>query len=371
MTKVNPGSKDEELDDALKSMDGRVDPDEGTTTMRINGEDVPVTTETKVEEGDEDEEPDEKAEDGEGEGDDKKKREVIKPEEEKPEDGDDSDEDDNGEPLPKDKPHIPVKKYTDEKRAWKEEKAKLEKQALELQQQLEEKDTKIAEFTALTEKKPEVEGTKAYDAEVKKFADKYSMDEEDVKGLLDAISKNQKPQTEVLDANTKKLLEDLQLNQIKTAFDDEFKAEAIPVINEMYPDATPEQIEKIKAALDKESHLPANANKELGYLLFINKKSYAEFVKKDDKDGKVEKVTKKGMETSRRIVGDKPGEGLTAKDFVGGKTDFSVLNDLDPTQANKIVSGFDVDTYEAWKSHVSSTQEGVTVNRNGKKIILK
>lgn len=367
MTKVNPNLTDEELQEAQKSMRGRIDEEE-VETMIINGEEVPVSKTTSDEDEKKEEEQNQDDEGKENEEKEEPKREVVKPADDtSDDDNEDADNDDDQESKPP-KYHIPVKKYTDEKRSWKEEREKLEQEKADLLKKLEEKDTKINEFTKLTKTKVEEENTKAFDAEVEKFAEKYAMEPEDVKSLLSTLSKNAKPQEQPLAPEMKELLEEFKLNQIKTAFEDEFKTEALPAINDMYPEATPEQIQKIKEALDIDSHLPENNTKELPYLLFKNKATYSKLI---EKDAKPEKKTIKGMETSRRIAGDKVHDGLTAADFKGGKTDFSVLNELDTAIANKIVAGFDVETYDAWKIHVSQNEQGVVVQRNGKRVVLK
>ncbi len=241
-----------------------------------------------------------------------------------------------------DKPekYIPIDKYQDEKKAWKEEKKALEDQ-----------------LASITKKE---EGSAAREKMVGEFAEKYGKEPAEVEDLLKIFEASGTISPEVQE----KIDEGHQAAVIqneKAYFEKEVTA-VLPSLKQKFPHASEEVIGKVKDLLWEVSHKEGFHDKDLDYVIFKHEKEIAALVP-------LPKEGVKGMETAT------PGQGkhqiLTAKDFVG-KSDFAALTGLPEDQVTSLVKSMDPETrlnYQRWQGEQQN--EGVEVNRGGRVIRLK
>lgn len=246
---------------------------------------------------------------------------------------------------------VPVGKYTHEKKEWKRENDELKAQ--------------LAALTAAGT------GTPAQAVEsVQAFADKYNMEPEFVNDLMELTKKGvgTPEHNEVL----AQLVQQQQQQADIAAYESEFATDAAPVLQRMYPNATPEQLAAAKAAIWEPSHTEANASVKLRHLLVDITDILDPIFKTAAAPAQAEAPATPlpdmpGME-SRKPGAARP-DRMTSADFKGAK-DFSALDQMDPSVSKEIVKNLDPDTYSNYLAYTRGNK-GVTVMRNGRKIELK
>lgn len=247
---------------------------------------------------------------------------------------------------------VPVGKYTDEKREWKRENDELKAQ--------------LAALTAAGT------GTPAQAIEsVQAFADKYNMEPEFVNDLMELTKKGvgTPEHNEVL----AQLVQQNQMQQDIAAYETEFASDAAPVLQRMYPNATPEQLEAAKKALWEPSHTEANASVKLRHILVDVADILDPIFKTAAAPAQAPEAPAAPLPDMPGMESRKPGaarpDRMSSADFRGAK-DFSALDQMDPSVAKDIVKNLDPDTYNNYLAYTKG-QKGVTVMRNGRKIELR
>jgi len=245
--------------------------------------------------------------------------------------------------------YIPMPKYQEEKKAWKQNKEELTT-AKERISQLE----KELESAA----KPK-EDTKKSDDKIKSFAEKHKMDEEAARDLID-IARDGSVNKDVLkqiDDFTKKVKEQEEL----ASFSNEWSTVSSQ-IKEKYPDATKEQITKAKKTMDELAHTQKYHQTTLDYILFKENSVFDEMLGAEDSSA--------GIESSR--IGGKPNSSIVSfKPLKDGSYNFDKLHRMDEGEnKTKVVNGLDDTAFMAYVNDLEK-QDGIEVGRNGRKIILK
>lgn len=261
------------------------------------------------------------------------------------------------EPKKEERPatYIPMPKYLAEKDEWQKTQAELA-----------EANRKIEELTILANQKDGVQK----DDDIEAYMAETGFDRETVDGLLKLIEKRVN-KGEVMTPEEREAVttatELVKEANIEAAFNVEFKDVGVPTIEKMFPNATPEQIEKAKDELDEIAHTKGNHDKSLDYLIFKNQDKLKDiFTVEPDAP---EPQTKRAMETSR--IGSGKPSNFSASDFKDGKTDFAVLGELDPSVRSQIIKDMDTKTYTSFIQFAKKESEGIQVMRDGRKITLK
>lgn len=261
--------------------------------------------------------------------------------------------------VPRDRPkkYIPLSQYQSEKAETKATIDGLNKKIEELQnlKDLSNKPDTTANADKLKEFK-------------EKFAEKYGYDAEDVDELISLVTPNVAVPEEVVTFMKKQ--QETQLQQaIVESFNKEFNA-FVPSLKDMFPSATPEQIDEAKKLIDQASHTEAYKDKELDYVAFKIKGDLEKvFVKSGDPSTEVKTVPNTGRhvaDTSR--MGNSNPTALSAESFKG-KTSFEELNTMDPDVRAKLINEFDSKTYHNFVQWAGQ-DKGLEVNRGGRKIRL-
>lgn len=246
--------------------------------------------------------------------------------------------------------YIPLAKFHDTERKHKQE--------------LAERDAKIAELQAIASQKP----SEQKDEDIEAFMAKTGFDRETVDGLLSLAEKRvMTPEIKgILEQESKKKRDE----ELDASFSVEFAKDGEPAVKNYFPNATPEQIEKAKAFLNKVAHTKNFADKTLDYVVFKNQTELKSIFDSSEDAGEDTPApqTKKTIEGHRMGTG-KP-TGLTAKDFEG-KTDFSLLNNMEQSARNELIKSFPDKTYDAFNAWVAGQNDGIQVTRNGQRVTLK
>lgn len=326
--------QDEQLARARKSMGNRVDPDPTDDTP------ADTTPPKKEEEKPANEKKDQPSNDDPA-GEDPEK---------KPEDDGVATDDEEPEDKKPDAYHIPVKKYTDEKKEW--------------HTKVEEKDREIATLKEQLAKKSE--DPKVVDQEIKAFADAYGIDEDGIGKLTTIIGSKLLPaeQRKALDA----LIVESQARSESALFNEEFTRFGEPELKEMFGEIEAEKMPAIKALLDAKAHTQAFHDKELPYIIFKNKGEIQKILKPEVTTTGEDKPKTRGMETTR--IGNGRPQTINAAYFKD-KTDFSELANLDEAERTAIIKDMDVKTYQKMVQYAQQNAGGLEVMRNGRKINLK
>lgn len=255
--------------------------------------------------------------------------------------------------------YIPMAKYHSDKESWKNEKEKLEARITEL------------ETIEQTTKKDSPDE----DTEINSYAEKWGMEPDAVRDLLKMARKGQaipEDKLKAIDAAA----EITRKAQETEYFNSEWN-QVEPFFKSQFPNATPEQIAQAKALMDQISHTPQYGTTPehgayaLDYILFKEKSQFEAILnpKKDEDTPPADPPGKKTIEG-----GKPPGSGgptkLTAADFKEDK-DFAQLDSLQPEEKDKIVSSFDPLTFDRFVKFETYKDEGIEVNRGGRKIVLK
>lgn len=255
--------------------------------------------------------------------------------------------------------YIPVSKYQDEKKEWKK-----------TETELAEANARIEELTALA-KTPD---GAAKDEDIDAFVTEHGLDRAVVDGILaiaeKRLSKGQSALSDEQMDQVNRAAEIVKAAEIEEAFDKEFTSYGEPEIKKLYPDATTEQLKKVKEHLDQVAHSKENKDHPLDFLIYKNKDEIASIFTAPVVDEPTVPQTKKPMESSRVGAG-KPATYSAADFKEGGTADFTALNELDAAQRSQIIKDMDTRTYERYIAHEKGTSNGVEVTRNGRKVVLQ
>lgn len=182
---------------------------------------------------------------------------------------------------------------------------------------------------------------------IEQFAERTGADAESLRQLKELILKDV-PQAPKMDEGILQGLNEFQQwkkqNSVaieKQMFEQEFQ-KAVPTVKEFFPTASQEEIDAIKAEVDKLSHTEQFHDKELDYVLFKNKDTLASMVS----------PKKRGMEPSKRSAPE------------------SQPDEFDPT-AN--VSQMSPKQRAQWfedYNKSTSQKQGIFTDGSGKKIII-
>lgn len=268
------------------------------------------------------------------------KETVVDPKDQKPED-----EEDPKKPSRPEK-YIPIKQYTSEKEQWKETLSK--------------KEQEIADLKAIADSKPD---SKKEDSLKKAYMEKYGVDEETAEQEIERVrfvnehgkekvepKKPETPPTPSLTPEQQAKIEKAEEIEAIQLFNQEFLNDAVPQLKNMFPNATPEQLEKAKVELEALATTSKYLDKTLDYISFKERDSLAEIFAGDRKGPESGRPPQKGKST------------YTSSDFEKGKTPFSELDNLSAEERNNIVKGFDVKTWDAYV-HYQNTQDELIVHQ--------
>lgn len=242
--------------------------------------------------------------------------------------------------------YIPIKQYTEEKKVWKESKEQYEK--------------RISELEKLAGKADTVQN----EQKIKDYAERhgFTFDEakEQVESLRDILGIEAKQLEEKKPAEftpeQKQTLERAEEIEAIEYFNTEFSKDAIPQIQELFPNATQEQIERAKKEIEKIACTAPFTDKNLRYVVFESRKELASIFK-----------PKPGSPEVQHKAADKTPVEFKADDFKDGKTSFQELEKMTPESLNKIIREMDTKTYEAYTRYLSSNDK-IIINRGGRKI---
>lgn len=257
---------------------------------------------------------------------------------------------------PRPSKYIPLAQYQDEKKIHNEQVASLQ--------------AKIDELSSATKKEVTV-GTEEHEQFIQEYAEKYGIEEEDVRKLVAMVTPKQ-----VLPPEVSKMLETFQTTQDQLALIEEEKhfnvefEKADPVVQQYFPGLTPEQGKALRQSVFELSHTKEWHDRDLEYVLWKNKDALlAELPKVDTEPVKAPKG--KVAETGRS--GNHVHKVLTAEDFKDGKTSFEELGNLEESDRNKIIQDMDPQTYRKFVTFAGTFENGggLKVNRGGKTVILK
>lgn len=252
--------------------------------------------------------------------------------------------------------YIPIDKYQDDKKAWEKTDAELATA-----------NARIAELESLSEK---VTGAPKTEEAIKNFSEKYAMEENDVRDLLSAVRSGSE-----LPEGTLETLQSLQLEKAAQKEAEYFNTEWSPLeasLKVRFPNASPEQLKQAREKVNELAHTEKFIDKDLDYVLYKNNAD-VETLLGEATPPVVEtdptKVPRRTAESSRP-AGTR--STLSAADFKD-RTDFTDFNTMDPGEVKAIIKDMDPKTYRAYVAFASSQegQGGVTVMRNGQKVVLK
>lgn len=180
--------------------------------------------------------------------------------------------------------------------------------------------------------------------ELEAFAQEIKADPETMRRMRDLFLKDVKPAT---DESLKKDIEEFKQwkaansSQLeKAAFETEFQA-STPKLKELFPNASPEEMNEIKAKLDVLSHTKDWHDKSLPYIAFEHKEQFSSLIS----------PKKRGMEGNNR-----------KHDSEAGSSEF------DPEADYTKMSAKERDEWEA-EYNKAMKSEGLMTGANGKKII--
>lgn len=322
-----------------------------------------------IDQSDEEQEEEKKEEENDDEKEEENKDEQIE-EEEKEEEIDDKKEEEKKEnnqrnqredkSISRPKKYIPISKYQEDKKNWKETKEELEKA-----------NEKIAE---LEKANNESKTKKEKNEKLKELADKYDTSVEFLEDLVDTLDRGEKIDTKTIteedrknqeeDKNFKPENKDLSQDEIVENFNKEFET-FVPGIKDLYPKATQEQIDQAKEVMDQFAHSEEFSNTPLNHIIKINQKDF------DDILGTAPK--NQGLESGRS-----GGSGLSDtkskpfKKHEDGTYDFSKIHKMaDGTDKNKAVDELPLEAWEAYINDVESESETRVRKKDGRIISLK
>lgn len=271
--------------------------------------------------------------------------------------------------------YIPIPQWKEENRIWKEKEAGYKQ--------------RITELETIAAKR---EGTEAHDKRIKEYAETHNLDEAQVRGLLDLASAGKEITTgQVIEAaKPDVVVPPATLPQtpavpadpapqpaapVATAptpeevafFGQEFDSEVGPLIKAQFPDAKPEAIAKVKERIDALAHSKELHRTPLSWIFKGAAEELGKILVEDAADP-TPAGGRKGLENYR------PGSGkpntVTAKDFKDSK-DFSALEAMNLDDRAKIVRELAPNDYMNYVAYEGSKEQGVTVRRGDKTIVLK
>lgn len=314
---------DKEFEDIQKMSDGYVDNENAPEEKK---DDEP-------EESDKDESPeDHKGEDDPSEEEDESESD-DEPESDDPEgeDGDESEEDEDPKKPSRPMNYIPMKKYHEEKRLWKQKVNELENRL---------KDTD--------------KGSKEESNVIKTFAEKHGYEPSEISELVGVL--RSEFGVDDLQQQSKARQEEMEIK----AFNEEYKVLETK-LKEEFPNASPAELKKARQKMDELAFSEWGHDKELDYILYKNKNTFNKIFGTGE--------SKRPVETTSR--GNKSfDKELSAKDF-RGKKDFQKLQDLPEEKRRKIVSDLAPEDYANYGSWLQASEDEIEVKRDGRVIRLR
>lgn len=329
------------FNDAVEANQGFVEPDEPS-----ENQEQPETKDVPEEKPDEPEAPEPN---GDEDADDPSVSDETPEETEGDEPDDTPDETpDEDADVPTERPtrYIPVNKYQSEKKEWKAKNQELE-----------------AEIEKLRSVTPDsVEETDL----VADLAEKYDMNEAQVRDLVDVIQKKtgltdedraalqsfrQQQQQQILDA------------QDTEYFEKEFSSIALPALKKKYPNATEAQLNSAKNLLDEISHSEEYHKSKMEHILKLEDETIASVFGGPE----AKRPATRTSETSRTTSHvEKP---LSASDIKSPK-DFGRLLAQPKEKRYEILSELNPVLYTEYLRYEGASEQGVTVNRGGRDLRL-
>ena len=332
---------DEELNEALEGEGDSIEP----------GGEEPKKPEEKPEEEEEEEsedESEEEPEEGESkEGDEEEpeeeSKEEKKEEEEKPQ-----------EKVERPKKFIPLPKYQEEKKAWQEDKKNLDeaKKTIEDLKKINDKDQTKAEE----------------DEELKALADEFDTPIKFVQDLMGILKKGQKIEPETIvekkDAEEEPANKEATQDQIVENFGKEFDA-FTPELKKRYPDASPEQLEEARKAMDEFAHSEEYSNYKLGDITKLNKKDFDDILGTSPNNPGVE-----GGKAGKRGVNQITSSSFKAD--ADGNYDFDSLHKMEAGDKKEtLIDGLSIEAWDAYVQDLDTQTELKVAKNDGRIVALK
>jgi len=231
--------------------------------------------------------------------------------------------------------YIPLPKYQAEKAATQKEIAEL-KQQLEQAQSAAGNPTETKEAAAVANES------------IEKYAEEHGFEVSQVQGLVNLISQS------VVPPEVKELIAQQKADAEARAAEESFNAEWQSVENDLkkaYPDATPAQLVEAKKRMNELAHTEETQNTPLRYLLAGEKAQF------DTIMGVDRPTFDQGRTgTERRTI--------TADMFKDGKTSFDVLEKLETSERNQLISEMDLSTYDRYMTYVMAGDD-MEIRRDG------
>ncbi len=255
------------------------------------------------------------------------------------------------EPEPRPVRFIPMPKYHEEKKEW--------------QSKLEDATAEIARLKSAAGVKPDTQ--KEEDA-VNAYAEKWLMEPEQVRELLDIARAGNSVPPEVLkqmqETQAAKAQEEAKAKDAQH-FNTEWEASIDPILKERYPNATPKGIAEARTRIDEIAHSSeALARTPLEYIFAKHEGELKEVL--------IPQTPRVGAERGR-MTGGAAAQPVSASQFLpdkSGKFDFSSLNAMpDGAEKNKIISELNPHAHVAYVNQLED--DGLVVNRGGRQIKLK
>lgn len=336
---------DDELKEAQEDEGDFIEPDKEKEKPDEKPDKEEEEKEVEDEEDDETPEKEEKSED----------EDEDKEESEEDEEDEEEDEEKPGEKIERPKKYIPLNKYQDEKKGWKQDKANLETA-----------NKKIAELEKLNKK--DLTNAKRKKA-VEKLAKKWDTETGFVDDLLDVLDEGNdiKPETIVeKDKTDKKPVEKSEItqDQIIEQFDGEFK-DFLPDLKKKYPKANKKQIKEAKKTMDEFAHAPRYNKYPLEDIMKINSKDFDTILGKTP--------NKIGLEEGK--LGSGAFNDISAKSFKKdkeGNYDFASLHKLpEGSKKEAIVDNLSPEAWDAYVDEVGERQDLKVTKNDGRIVNLK
>ena len=256
--------------------------------------------------------------------------------------------------------YIPIAKYQDDKKEWEK-----------TEQALKDATARIAELEGGD--RPAGAQKKAKEEIIKTFAEKYAIDEADVRDLLSTQEAGQSLPAELVET-----MQSMQREKVEREEQEHFNREWTPIeaqLKAKYPGATPEQLKQAKDTLDKLSHTEAFIDRELDYVAYKHAPEIDKLFAGAEKAPEDNTNLNPDPAPRRTVEGSRPAGSkttLSAADFKG-RQDFSEFNSMEQGAVKAIIKDMDPATYRSFIAWASKAESGggTPVTRNGQRIVLK
>lgn len=207
------------------------------------------------------------------------------------------------------------------------------------------------------------------DERIQLHADKYGMDPQEVRELLELMPRSENGESvpkEALAAFTA-FMDEQKLKSEQEHDAREWSEVAIPAIKRLYPNATEDQLKKAYEVLDPIAHSEEGHKYKYSFIVFENQDQIKDiFSGSTEAEPPKDKITAEGAR-----MGNGANNTLTAKDFEVDNPNFSLLDSLNSEeQKTSILKDMSAGTYQKYLSHIEKKQS-VSVLRGDRKIELK